>query len=331
MRTHSFMALCLALGLSGWAQATTITVYSERKAQLIDPIFAEFTRETGIEVRTLVDQAPVLIERLAAEGEGTPADMLMTVDAGSLWQAGERGVLRELDSASLKEAIPASLRDEQGRWFGLSLRARTIVYDKRLVKPEQLSTLAALAGPEWKGKLCLRSSKKIYNQSLVAMMLARDGEASTESVVRGWVANLAAPPFADDMLAIGAVAAGRCEVALVNSYYLGRMLDENPELPVSIFWADQQGTGVHVNISGAGITRHAKQAEAAQRLLEWLASDKAQAKFAEVNFEYPANPRIPASSKVAGWGNFKPDQAPIAQAGQWQAEAVKLMDRAGWK
>ncbi len=311
--------------------ATPLVVYSERREPLIQPIFAQYTRETGIEVRYLTDVAPVLIERLAAEGKATPADVFLAVDAGSLWQAAERELLKPIQSASLEAAVPANLRDAQGRWFGISQRARTIIYSTERVDAKTLSTYAALAEDQWRGKLCLRSSKKIYNQSLIAMMIARVGEAETEKVVRGWVANLAAPPFADDTLLAQAIAAGRCDVGIVNTYYLGRMIKDTPDLPVTVFWPDQAAAGVHVNISGAGVVAASQQPAAAQALLEWLASKPIQAEFAALNLEFPVRTDVAADPVVAAWGPFRADRIHVAEAGRLQADAVRLMDRAGWK
>lgn len=326
------VALLSLLFLAASAQAADgLVVYSERKEPLIQPIFATYTRQTGVEVKWLTDAAPVLIERLAAEGEATRADLLMTVDAGSLWQAAQRGVLQPIDSPVLQANIPQHLRDPGGQWFALSQRARTIVYSTERVQPAQLSTYEALADPQWKGRLCLRSSKKVYNQSLVAMLLARSGAEQVESVVQGWVANFAAPPFADDTLLIQAIAAGQCDVGVVNTYYLGRLLKDDPSLPVAVFWPNQQDAGVHVNISGAGVVKHSGNRAAAQKFLEWLSSDEAQHEFARVNFEYPAKPGVALHPVVAAWGEFKPDPINIVEAGRRQAEAVQLMDRAGWK
>lgn len=324
------IALLAFAGLAAQA-AQPVTVYSARNEQLIKPLFERFTAETGIPVRYITDKEGPLLARLKAEGRNTRADMLMTVDAGNLWQAAEQGVLAELKSPVLDKNIPEYLRDPQGRWYGLSVRARTIVYSSERVKPEQLSTYAELADPRWKGKLCLRTSKKVYNQSLVAMMIARDGEQKTEQVVRGWVANLAAPPFSDDTALIKAIAAGQCDVGIVNTYYLGRLLKDNPDYPVKLFWADQNGAGVHVNVSGAGITRHAPNPAAAKQLLEWLSTPEAQALYAGNNLEFTANPKVEQAPVVQAWGKFKSDVINVSEAGRLQRRAVMLMDRAGYR
>lgn len=332
MRSLLPLAL-LWLGLALPAQADPLVIYSARNEPLIKPVFDRYTAETGVEIRFLTDKEAPLLARLQAEGARTPADILMTVDAGNLWQAAQQGVLAAIDSEVLKANIPAHLRDTEGRWFGFSLRARTIIYNTAAVKPAELSTYAALAGPEWKGRLCLRTSKKVYNQSLIAASIAEHGAEATEAMVRGWVANLAADPFASDDEVIAAVASGRCAVGLVNTYYFGRQQRANPALPVAPFWPDQgEGEhGVHVNVSGAGITRHAKQPEQARRFLEWLSSGEAQSMFASLNMEFPANPAIEAAPEVKAWGEFRASTFPVADSGRLQAEAVALMDRAGYR
>jgi iron(III) transport system substrate-binding protein len=272
-----------------------------------------------------------LLARLKAEAENTPADLLITVDAGNLWLAAEEGVLAPVESAVLERNIPAHLRDPGKRWFGLSVRARTIVYSTARVKPEALSTYEDLADPKWKGRLCLRTSKKVYNQSLVAMMIARLGEKKTEEIVRGWVRNLATDVFPDDTSLIKAIIAGQCDVGIVNTYYFGRLKREQPDAPVALFWPNQQDRGVHLNVSGAGVTAHAKHRAEAIRFLEWLSSEEAQNLFADANLEYPANPQVKPHPLVAAWGRFKQDTINVSEAGRLQAKAVMLMDRAGYK
>ncbi|HEY0939511.1 MAG TPA: Fe(3+) ABC transporter substrate-binding protein [Steroidobacter sp.] len=322
----------LALVLAGCGkQPSELVVYSARNEQLIKPIFDRYTAETGQKIRFVTDDAGPLIERLNAEGANSQADILLTVDAGELWHAAHRGLLAPIQSEVLNANVPESLRDPEGRWYGFSVRARTIVYSTERVKPEELSDYAALADERWKGKLCLRTSKKVYNQSLVAMLIAEHGEARTEEIVRGWVANLATEPFSNDTLLMQAIAAGQCDVGLVNTYYFGRLLRDDPNLPLKLFWADQAGQGVHVNISGAGVTAHAPHAEQAKKFLEWLSQPEAQAFFAGQNLEYPANPSIDPDPVVKAWGDFKRSPMNVAQAGELQAAAVKLMDRAGYR
>jgi iron(III) transport system substrate-binding protein len=331
---RAFALLGLAAGTllaAGAASAETLVVYSARNEQLIKPVFDAYTRETGVEVKFTTGDAAVLIERLAAEGRNSPADILMTVDAGELWNAAERGLLRPVQSQVLARNIPSHLRDPQNRWFGLSQRARTIVYSPARVDAKRLSTYEALAAPEWKGRLCLRTSKKVYNQSLVATMIAAQGEKKTEQIVRGWVTNLATDVFANDTQLLEAIAAGQCDVGIVNTYYYGRIVKERPDFPVKVFWANQGAGGTHVNISGAGVTRHSRNAAAATRFLEWLSSGTAQAHFAAVNMEFPANPAAAIDPIVASWGKFKASPINVAEAGRLQPAAVRLMDRAGYR
>ncbi|MCL4316499.1 MAG: Fe(3+) ABC transporter substrate-binding protein [Gammaproteobacteria bacterium] len=326
--------LAALLGLISVMQAQAaeeVVVYSARIEKLIKPIFDAYTKETGVRIKAVTGKEGPLMERLKAEGAKTPADILLTVDAGNLWQAAQQGLLAMVDSKILNDNIPAHLRDPDGQWYGLSVRARTIIYNTKKVQPGELSTYEDLGNQKWSKRLCLRSSKKVYNQSLVAMMIARHGAARTEAVVKSWVGNLAAPVFSDDEDLIKAIAAGQCDVGIVNSYYVGRFKKTDPKLPVALFWPNQQDSGVHVNISGAGVTRHAKHPDAALKLLEWLSSDKAQKLFAGANLEFPANPGVQSDPLMAAWGAFKHDDINVSEAGKRQAEAVMLMDRAGYK
>ena len=319
------------LAACGGRQSDELVVYSARNEQLIKPMFDRYTAETGQKIRFVTDDAGPLIERLNAEGANSQADILMTVDAGELWHAADLGLLKPIESSVLDANIPESLRDPQDRWFGLSIRARTIVYSTERVQPAELSDYQALGGERWKGKLCLRTSKKVYNQSLVAMLIAEHGEPKAEQIVKGWVANLAAEPFSNDTLLMEAIAAGQCDVGLVNTYYFGRLMRDKPDLPIKLFWADQAGQGVHVNISGAGVTAHSPRTEAAKKLLEWLSQPEAQSLFAGLNLEYPASPKVKADPIVLAWGEFKPSPMNVAKAGELQATAVKLMDRVGYR
>lgn len=317
------------------AVAQEVVVYSARNEQLIKPLFDAYTRDTGVPIKFITDKEGPLMARLKAEGRNTRADMLLTVDAGNLWQASKEGLLRPIRSKTLQANIPAHLRDPGNEWFGLSVRARTLVYNTGKVKPADLSTYEALADPKWKGRLCLRTSKKVYNQSLVAMLITEYGEEKTEKMVRGWVANLATSPFPDDTKAMEAVAAGQCDVTLVNTYYYGRLMAKQPNLPLAIFWPNQQlknqAAGVHVNVSGAGVTRYAHNPAGAQKLIEWLSSGKAQNLFADANLEYPVNPNVAPDKTVAAWGSFRQNLINVKEAGSLQAQAVRLMDRAGYK
>ncbi|MDB4522112.1 extracellular solute-binding protein [Gammaproteobacteria bacterium] len=329
----SIVLMLLITGLAPVAATASdeIVVYTARKEHLVKPLFDAYTEKTGVKIKYITDKAAPLLARLQGEGKNSPADMLMTVDAGNLWQAAEKGVLAPVKSEILDKNIPPHLRDPEGRWFGLSVRARTIVYSTDRVKESDLSTYENLADRRWKGRLCLRTSKKVYNQSLVAMMIAEKGQEATEATVKGWVNNLATAPFSNDTKVMQAIAAGQCDVGIVNTYYYGRLMKKNQDTRLALFWPNQQSRGVHINISGAGVTTNAKNRQQAIKLLEWLSGSEAQNIFASLNMEYPANPAIKADATVSAWGEFKQDQLNVARAGELQASSVMLMDRAGYK
>jgi iron(III) transport system substrate-binding protein len=311
------------------AQAPEVVVYSARHYGQ-EAAFDAFTKKTGIAVKVLTGQTGELFERLKAEGERSPADVLVTVDAGNLWNAARAGLLSKVDSPELIANIPAHLRDPEQRWFGLTVRARTIMYNTKKVTPAELSTYEALADPKWKGRICLRTSSYIYNQSMLATLIRRHGESRTEEIVRGWVANQPVLISGDTKI-LESIAAGQCDVGLTNHYYLARLVAKDAAFPVAPFWANQATTGTHVNVSGAGITAHAKNRANAVKFVEFLASPEAQQMFADLSFEYPANPQAAINPLVARWGKFKQDDINVASAGELQAAAVKLADRAGYK
>lgn len=325
------LAASLALMVAAPAFANELVVYSSRADNLLKPVVAEYEKKTGTKVQLVGGQAGPLMEKIRAEGSNTPADVFITVDGGNLWQATQMGLLRPINSPTLKANIPASLRDPKNQWYGLSVRARTIFYNTNKVKPAELSSYAALADAKWKGRLCLRTSNNVYNQSLVGTMIANLGAVKTEQIVKGWVANLAAPPFANDTAMLEAIGAGRCDVGIANTYYYGRLMDKQPSLPIGIFFADQKGKGTHVNVSGAGVTKFSKRPAEAQKFIEWLSGSEAQNLFADLNHEYPANPKVKPDPKVAKWGSFKQDVINVSVAGSNQKRAVMLMRKAGYK
>lgn len=327
--TLFFSVLLLAIIPAAFCEE--LVVYSARKEHLIRPLFDTYTQETGIKVNYITGSAPVLLQRIKTEGKRTQADLLITVDAGNLWHAAREGMLQPVDSIILKRNIPAHLRDPDNKWFGLSVRARTIVYSTARVKPHELNTYEDLADLKWKGRLLLRTSKKVYNQSLVAMLIAEHGETKTEKIVKGWVNNLAALPFSSDTKVMEAIIAGQGDVGIVNTYYYGRLLKKDPSIPLALFWPNQKSKGVHVNVSGAGLTTYAKHKTAAISFLEWLSAEKAQKLFADANMEYPVNPEIEVHPFVASWGEFKQNRINLEKAGALQADAIRLMDRAGYK
>lgn len=309
----------------------TVTIYSSRNEQLIKPLLDRYTEKTGVKVELVTDSIGPLLARLKAEGRNTPADMLLTVDAGNLWQASQEGLLQPVASEILETNVPAKYRDPKGEWTGLSLRARTIFYDPSKVTADQLSTYADLADPKWKGKLCLRSSKKVYNQSLVASMIEHLGAEKTEAVIRGWVDNLATDVFSDDTALLEAIAAGQCEVGIANSYYYGRLLEEKPTFPVKLFWANQNTTGTHTNISGAGVVASSDNPDGTLKLIEWLSSDEAQGIYASSDKEFPVKEGVDESEMLRSWGQFKKDDINVQKFGELQTQAIQLMDKAGYK
>jgi len=309
------------------AGAEIVTVYTGRHYG-IEAVFDDFTAATGIEVRFTTGKDPELRERLVAEGANTPADVLMTADAANVELAAAAGVLAPVASEALDAAIPAELRSPDGMWFALSRRARVIISSSERVDSPP-TTYAAVGDPAWKGKLCLRPSTHPYTQSLVASIIAGDGEAAAEAVVSSWVAN--DPLFIDsDTDIYKAIAAGECDVAIANTYYLGRLQTEDPAFPVAITWPDQDGRGAHVNVSTVGITTNAPNPTGALRLLEWLATD-GQNTFSDANFEYPADPSVEPAALVAAWGPFKGDTAVIVRLGEFQPTAVALLSRVGYE
>lgn len=324
------------IGMTAPAVAQELVVYSSRADNLLKPIAEEYQKKTGISIKLVNSQAGPLMERMKAEGSNSPADVLITVDGGNLWQAAEMGLLRPIQSKVLNSNIPAHLRDPKNQWFGLSVRARTIFYNTDKVKPAELSSYADLADAKWRGRLCLRTSNNVYNQSLVGIMIANQGIAKTKKVVEGWVANLAAEPFGNDTAMLEAIGAGRCDVGIANTYYYGRLMasrlkENKPELPIGIFFADQKARGTHVNVSGAGVAKYSRQPEQAQKFIEWLSGSEAQNLYADLNKEYPANPRIKPDEDVAKWGSFKQDVINVSTAGKNQRQAVMLMRQAGYK
>ena len=330
-------AIFAAFAVAAAAPAAEVNVYSARKEALIAPILDAFSEETGVAVRLVTGNAGQLHERLLAEGRNSPADLFVTVDAGNLHRARQAGLLRPVRSDVLEAAVPARRRDPDGFWFGLSLRARILVYAVDRVSPDDLSTYEALADPIWSDRVLVRSSSNIYNQSLIASMIEARGTAATEEWARGLVANMARDPKGGDTDQIRAVAAGEGDVAIVNTYYYGGLAASADPADRAVagatrpFFPNQGGRGTHVNISGAGVCAHAPNAAEAIALLEYLVGETAQAAFAALNHEIPVRAGAPSSDIVAGWGAFEMDDLPLAALGERNREAIELADRAGWR
>lgn len=319
------------------ASSEEVNVYSSRHYDTDEQLYDKFTQETGIEVNVIEGDADELIERIKNEGQNSPADVFITVDAGRLWRAEEAGVLQPVSSKTLEERIPANLREPEGHWFGLTKRARVIAYNKNEVQPSELSTYEDLADPKWQGRVCIRSSNNIYNQSLVASMVETMGPEQTEAWLQGLVNNLAREPEGGDTDQIKAVAAGQCDVAIVNHYYWARMAksedaaDRQITDQVGLFFPNQNDRGTHVNISGIGVVADAPNPDNAIAFIEFLTSPEAQAIFADGNNEYPVVADAKSSSTVMDLGDFKEDSVNVSTYGENNPEVVKLVDQAGWK
>jgi iron(III) transport system substrate-binding protein len=331
------LLVAVLLVLQGVLAQEVVNVYSARHYDSDAKLFAGFTAATGISVNLIEARAEELIERLRSEGGSSPADVIITVDAGNLWRAEDAGLLASVQSEVLNSAIPEQLRHPEGKWFGLATRARVIVYDKASVQPADLSTYEALATDTWRDRICIRSSSNIYNQSLLASMIASLGAEAAETWAQGIVSNLARDPEGGDTDQIKAVAAGQCAVAIVNHYYLARLLaSEDPAdlevgNAVGIFFPNQQDRGTHINISGAAVLENAPNKENAIAFLEYLVSAEAQQLFAEQGFEFPVRAEVAASSVITGFGTFKADSLKVASYGENNPEAVRMMDRVGWR
>ena len=327
-----FVALCVFLLISCSNQSDNeLNIYTSRQPQLLEPIIEDFYADTGIKINLLSGNAQELMERIDIEGENTNADIFMTVDAGVLWQANERGIFSEIESDILTKNIPTYLKDPNNNWFGFSKRARTIVYSSDEFSEDDFSTYEDLADPKWKGRLCLRTSKKVYNRSLIASMIDAYGFDKTKEVVSGWVSNLAAEVFSNDTNALKAVSSGQCGVTIVNTYYFARLLDDPSYSNLKIFWANQNDRGVHVNISGAGVVKSSKNKINAVKLLEYLSSVEAQNFYASANKEYPVVEKVLIDESIRDWGEFVEDNINVAKLGELQKEAVFLAQEVGYK
>jgi iron(III) transport system substrate-binding protein len=339
-RTAALLAAALVVAtpiLAGHSAAEEVNIYSYRKEHLIKPQLDAFTKQTGIRVNLVTGKADALIQRILREGVNSPADVLLSADAGRLVRSKYIGILQAVKSAELESAIPARYRDRAGYWFGLGIRARVIFYAVDRVKPSSLSNYEALTGAQWKDRILIRSSSNIYNQSLLASLIDHLGRDGATSWARGIVANMARRPQGGDADQIRGVAAGAGDVAIANHYYYARLLaskkprDQAVVAKVKVFWPNQNGRGTHVNISGAGVAKHAKHRQAAIRLLEYLAGEQAQRIYAEKGHEFPVRMGVAVSGVVASLGKFKSDDIGIEILGKNNAEAVRIFDRAGWR
>jgi iron(III) transport system substrate-binding protein len=326
------LALAALAGAAAAAAAEEVNVYSYRQPQLIDPLLKAFTAKTGIKAN-VVYAADGLNERLAAEGRNSPADVLLTVDAGRLSEAKDAGLTQPVESAVLEKQIPAQYRDPDNHWFGLTMRGRVVYASKDRVKQDSI-TYEDLADPKWKGKVCVRSGQHVYNTSLVATIIAHKGEEFAENWLKGVRDNLAHKPAGGDREQARDIASGRCDLALGNTYYMALMMtnDKNPEqkkwaAAIRLMFPNANDRGTHVNISGVAMSKYAPHHDAALKLMEFLASEDAQKLYATANNEYPVGPGVQPSAVVAGWGTLKADPLPLENIGKYRKRASELVDK----
>lgn len=337
MKKFIFCMSVVVTMLSPFVVAEQVNLYSARKEALIKPLLDKFTQETGISVNLVTGNADNLITRLKSEGKYSPADLLLTTDVGRLYRAKQQGLTQKINMSEAISTLPNNFRDEQGHWLGLSLRARPLMVAIDRVDTETLNKMEDLTNPEWKGRVCIRSSSNIYNQSMVAALIAQLGESATQEWVNGLVNNFSRSPQGGDRDQIKAVAAGMCDVAIANTYYLAGMLSsedvttQEQAKKVKVIWPNQADRGVHINISGVALTKNAPNKDAASRLIDFLLSNESQLWYAKTNHEYPVLANVAWSELLQSFGTFKTEQIPLTQLGELNAAAVKIMDRAGWK
>jgi iron(III) transport system substrate-binding protein len=330
------LAAALCLGDAA-AQEKVLNLYTSRHYQTDDALYTNFTRKTGIKINRIEAGEDPLIERMKQEGARSPADVLITVDAGRLWRAEQADLLQPIKSKVLEERVPAALRHPDGLWYGFSLRARPIYYAKGKVDPAKLASYENLADPSLKGKICIRSSSNVYNLSLMSSMIAAVGPEKAEQWAKGVVGNMARAPKGGDTDQLTALAAGECDVAVANTYYFVRLMKSDKPAEramaekIGVVFPNQGDRGAHVNISGAGVAKHAPHRDAAIQFLEYLASDEAQAYFANGNNEYPISGPVRDNRALASLGEFKKDSVNVSLLGRNQAVAQQVYDRAGWK
>ena len=319
------------------AKDQVVNVYTHRHYEPDQNIFKMFEEKTGIKVKVINASADELIQKMKMEGKQSPADVLITVDAGRLSRAKDLGLLQTIESEILEKSIPAYLQDIDNQWFGITKRARVIAYAKDRVKPEELSTYEDLVSEKWKGKILIRSSSNIYNQSLMASIIANDGEVVAKKWAEGIVANMARAPKGSDRDQVKAVVAGEGDLAIVNSYYIGKMLNSpDPEevkaaKQIGLFFPNQEDRGTHINVSGAGVAKYAPNKENAILFIEFLISEEAQQIFTNANYEYPVLVRVAPVQDIKDWGDFKEDNLGLNKLGENNKKAVLIFDEAGWK
>ncbi len=312
------------------ASAQEVNIYSSRQPELIDPILEAFTAETGI-ATNVVFLKKGMLERLRAEGRRSPADLVLTTDIANLDAMVQAGLTQPLQSDVIEANIPAAYRDSENQWFGITSRARIFYASKERVAEGEITTYEQLADPQWRGRVCTRSGTHDYNIALTAAYLLQHGEADTVAWLEGVKANLARAPQGNDRAQVKAIWAGECDIAIGNTYYMGKMLADPEQAEwanaVNLVFPVLNGLGTHINLSGMAMTASAPNPENAQKLMEFLTGDVAQALYAEANFEYPLNPNVPPSALVAGWGDFTPDPTALTEIARLRGAALRLVER----
>lgn len=318
-------------------ESKEVNLYTARHYDVDDELYKKFEEETGIKVNLIKGEADELLERIKREGDGTEADLFLTADAGRLFRAKDEGLLQPVSSETLDQQIPENFRDTDQMWYGLTKRARVLVYNKETVKPEELSTYEALTEDAWKGRVLIRSSENVYNQSLLASFIEIDGEEKAKEWAAGLVKNFARDPEGGDRDQAKAIAAGVGDIAVMNSYYFGQMLNSEDPAEVEVaeglglFFPNQETTGTHVNVSGAGVVKASQNKENAIKLLEFLSAPEAQGTFAEANYEYPVNAEVEPSELLKSWGEFKEQDIPLSTLGEHNAKSILIFNEVGWK
>lgn len=318
------------------SETSEITVYTHRHYDSDKIIFTNFEKETGIKVNVIKANADELLQKMESEGKQSPADLLITIDAGRLVRAKNKNLLQPAKSNIIEKRIPEKLRDKDNFWFGLTKRARIVVYDKTKVSPSDLSTYEDLTNPKWYGKLLVRSSSNIYNQSLLASIIANNGQENAKKWAAGLAQNMARRPKGNDRDQVKAILAGEGQIGIINTYYLGKLINSKDSLEVKagnavgVFFLNQNDRGAHINISGIGVAKYAPNKDAAIKFIEYLASKEVQEIFAEANYEYPVNENASASKLLKSWGIFKEDSLPLSKLGELNKEAVIIFDEVAW-
>lgn len=310
--------------------ADELVIYSSKNASYVKPLFDEYSRENGVAISFLVGPTPALISRLEIEGKGNKADIILGTGASYFWTGSEKGLFATVPSRTLERNVPEHLKSPKNDWFSFSKRARTIIYNTGKVSESDLIGYADLADKKWQGRLCLRTSSADYSLSLIAMLIESHGVENTKTTVEGWVNNLAVPPMQDDMQIVEAITEGICDVGIINSYYYARLKREQPETDLKLFWADQDGAGVHMNVTAAAVTANSSNKLQAIDFLEWLTTKQPQVRYANLSMEYPVNPKVYPTREVAKWGRFSEDEQPIYQTGENREAALKVIEKANY-